>query len=149
VATRSACLQDTECQTGQYCDTASTTCKAKLANGEALPKSPGHTPDLTGVCNANVAGAVCASGACDLADNRCGYADGHGRCTDANAASVCRSKLCDPIGFCGFVDDGQLQGGGCSTTADGDGESGRASLAVLGMLALAVRGRRRKHPPLA
>jgi hypothetical protein len=141
VATRSACLRDDECPAGQYCDTGVTSCKPKLANGDPLPTIPSHTPNLTGVCTAEAAQSVCISGTCDPADQRCGYLEGHGRCTDANAASVCRSKKCDPIGFCGFLDDGQLQGGGCSAT--GDGEAGRASLAVLGVLALAVTCRKR------
>ena len=139
------CTFEYECQAGQYCDNQAKACKPKLANDQPIPNLVGHVPVVAGKCGDEAAQIVCASGVCDTTDQRCGYRDGQGTCTEATGPTVCRSSVCEPPGVCGFKDDGALGGGGCSTT--GDSEDGRWSLVGLGALLLAVLGRRRKQTP--
>ncbi len=138
------CTVDTDCPTGSYCDNASRACKPKLGNGEALPNVPGHNPPISGNCDPAVAAVVCASGVCDPVDNRCGFASGQGICSDSNAATVCRSKLCRNDGKCAYVDEGSLEGGGCNTSGGGSANGQGASVAVLVALGLMLRGRRKR-----
>jgi hypothetical protein len=135
------CQFDWQCpgNGAQFCDNQAKTCKAKLANGQVLPRIAGHDPDFSGGCSDAVARIVCASGVCDPTDQRCGFPDGRGKCTVDNAANVCRSKLCEPSGTCAYVDDGSLEGGGCSTS--GSSSSGGPLALLLGLLV--VRSRRR------
>ncbi|MFO0676507.1 MAG: hypothetical protein U0169_08235 [Polyangiaceae bacterium] len=105
------CLVDADCTTSQYCDTPTKACVAKVPNGGPVPTVAGHTPPLAGTCDAPAATASCASGVCDVADQKCGYADGHGTCTTQNAATVCRSGGCSTTGVC-------LPPSGCVVDAD-------------------------------
>jgi uncharacterized repeat protein (TIGR01451 family) len=93
--TPSGCVIDADCDTAsQYCDTASGTCAAKLANGTMLPGVSGHNPPLDGTCSKTAAEVVCQSGVCDPADDKCGHAIGQGPCDAGNAAALCRSMSC-------------------------------------------------------
>ncbi len=95
------CNVDADCTAGDWCDEATHACTPKLANGSPIPSDPTHTaPTLTGVCTANAGKLVCASGVCDVGDNRCGLADGDGPCT-AGDPGVCRTGTCGPGGTCG------------------------------------------------
>lgn len=89
------CTVDADCVTTQFCNNELSKCVAKLPNGTAIPTLSGHTPPLTGACNAPVATAVCIGVVCDTADNQCGYANGDGSCDANDAATVCRSAVCD------------------------------------------------------
>jgi hypothetical protein len=113
----SGCNVDSDCSPSQYCNTPTSTCTPKIANGGAVPSVTGHTPALTGVCNpaATIGPDVCASSVCDT-DNKCGYANGDGTCSNADAGTgVCRSGVCDSTDDkCGFAD-----GDGPCTTANG------------------------------
>lgn len=96
------CNRDGDCTGGDWCNEAKHTCEAKLPNGTAMPSDPTHTnPTLTGTCPSLASNAaaklVCASGVCDTADNKCGYASGDGTCTLGDAGdgtTVCRSGIC-------------------------------------------------------
>lgn len=96
------CAQDPDCQPTEWCDTGTTACTAKLANGTPIPNVPSHTPPLTGTCDAAAATAVCASAVCDAADDACGYKNGDGTCDGASASTVCRSGACGSDGVCGL-----------------------------------------------
>jgi hypothetical protein len=96
-----ACTADTDCAATQFCNTATSTCVAKLGNGIDIPVIAGHTPDLNGVCSAAVGTAVCTSAVCDTNDNKCGFANGSGTCNPGNAATVCRSGSCGGDNICG------------------------------------------------
>ncbi len=101
VAIEGYCETDLDCP-GQWCDTTSNSCTAKVANGGAMPVDASHVGvTLDGVCNANAALLVCASGACDASDNRCGVANGHGTCSIVTAG-VCRSGVCGLDFACGY-----------------------------------------------
>lgn len=95
------CIDDSNCNQSQYCNTETKACVPKLANGESVPTVSGHAPDLNGKCSLAVGLSVCVSGVCDTADDKCGYADGHGKCADTTAAIACRSKQCSTAGVCG------------------------------------------------
>ncbi len=107
-----ACVVDSDCQATDFCNTTSLSCTPKLANGTAIPTIGGHAPPLAGVCTNPVGGAVCSSGVCDTADNACGFANGDGPCTSANAANVCRSGTCGAGLLC------VPAGGGCTLDAE-------------------------------
>jgi hypothetical protein len=96
-----ACTNDAMCAATEFCNTATSTCVAKLGNGTAIPTIAGHTPDLNGVCSAAVGTAVCAAGVCDTTDNKCGFANGNGTCTAGTGGTVCRSGSCGSDGVCG------------------------------------------------
>ncbi|HYQ03073.1 MAG TPA: Ig-like domain-containing protein [Polyangiaceae bacterium] len=99
------CSVDGDCAATQFCNTESGNCTAKLPNGTALPQIPGHQPELTGHCSAEVAAVVCISAVCDTADDACGYSNGHGPCTTSNASEVCRTGFCDgEDNLCGYAD---------------------------------------------
>ena len=102
------CSDDSGCSASQYCNTASSTCVAKLPNGDPIPTVSGHDPVLDGTCNPDAGAAVCASGVCDANDDACGYANGDGTCTQANAAQVCRSGACSAEGICAKACTGDL-----------------------------------------
>ena len=105
------CDLDSQCTVVQFCDTQTSVCTAKLANGTAIPTLSGHSPALNGTCTVAVGNAVCASAVCDTKDNECGYANGDGTCTNSNAGTVCRSGACSVSGVCEPV-------GGCEVDAD-------------------------------
>ncbi|MEI9937923.1 MAG: hypothetical protein WDO69_11960 [Pseudomonadota bacterium] len=95
------CNVDADCATGKWCQQSSRTCQATLANGAPLPTDAPHTnPVLDGGCTVPAATLVCQSAVCDSADNQCGFATGHGPCTTANGATVCRSASCSANGLC-------------------------------------------------
>jgi MYXO-CTERM domain-containing protein len=72
-------------------------CVPKLDNGQSLPNAPASVT----TCSATVGMRVCKSGVCDTADNKCGYANGDGPCTDGG---VCRSGACDATDHkCGLL----------------------------------------------
>ncbi|HEY1691076.1 MAG TPA: hypothetical protein VGG39_02885 [Polyangiaceae bacterium] len=113
------CETDADCTGGDWCDEATATCTAKLANGTSVPNDPKHTgPTLDGECTPQAAALVCASGVCDIKDNKCGYANGDGPCSEADAGSdaglasiVCRSGACSVDGTC-------VPQGGCAVNGD-------------------------------
>jgi hypothetical protein len=109
------CAADSDCTTNQFCNTDTKACVPTLSNGTALPTIGGHTPPLAGKCNDAAASTVCASHVCDTADDKCGFADGHGSCDSANAAQLCRSGVCRAGGTCGT---GPANGpAGCASNA--------------------------------
>jgi hypothetical protein len=96
------CAVDSDCPAADYCNTPTSTCVPKLPNGQGIPNIAGHSPALTGTCQDGVGVAVCASGACDIADNECGLANGDGPCVPGDAGvAVCRSGQCNSAGVCG------------------------------------------------
>jgi hypothetical protein len=105
------CEVDADCTAANYCDTPTTTCVPKVANGQPVPTVPGHAPALNGTCTALAGVAACASGVCDTTDNDCGYANGDGPCTAVTGATVCRSGACSTSGTC-------EPSGGCNVDAD-------------------------------
>ncbi|HEY3355698.1 MAG TPA: hypothetical protein VGQ83_20775, partial [Polyangia bacterium] len=114
------CNVDGDCPAAKWCDETAHQCVPTVANGDPLPTDPAHTsPTLDGTCTAAAAALVCASGAC-AADNRCGYANGDGPCTDGG---VCRAGACDAgDNRCGYVvghgpcvDGAVCRSGVCST----------------------------------
>lgn len=108
----SGCNLDADCETGNWCEMSTRSCKPKLANGTALPTDAAHTnPTLDGDCSAQAAALVCQSSVCDDTDNQCGFAAGHGPCTAQNGAVVCRSGTCSANGSCQPAE-------GCNVDAD-------------------------------
>jgi len=108
----SGCNLDADCASGKWCEQSSHTCKATLPNGSPLPTDAPHTnPTLDGSCSSPAAALVCQSAVCDSADKLCGFAAGHGPCTAANGAVVCRSGSCSANGLCQTAD-------GCNVDAD-------------------------------
>ncbi len=107
------CNADTDCSMGKWCDESAHACQAPLPNGAPIPTDTPHSnPTLNGTCNAPAATLVCASKVCDAKDNKCGYADGDGPCSAADAGgAVCRSGTCNTSGTCGTM-------AGCTTDAD-------------------------------
>ncbi|HEX2678225.1 MAG TPA: MYXO-CTERM sorting domain-containing protein, partial [Polyangiales bacterium] len=98
-----------------------------------IPGIAGHDPELDGTCSTDVGAAVCSSGTCDMADDKCGMRNGAGPCTTANAGSICRSGVCGADGMCGFPD-----GAGSCTSSNAaarcrsgqcDAESGKCGVA--------------------
>jgi uncharacterized repeat protein (TIGR01451 family) len=104
------CGADSDCPSGQWCNTAIFTCVPQIVNGAAIPTVSGHTPALTGACSPAVATAVCVSGVCDT-DNDCGLNAADGPCTVATGPMVCRSGSCSVDGTCEPM-------GGCEVDAD-------------------------------
>ncbi|MFT3768517.1 MAG: hypothetical protein QM820_23980 [Minicystis sp.] len=107
------CAVDADCASSQWCNTQTFTCTPKLPNGTSVPTVSGHTPVLDGKCTTGAGNAVCASGVCDTADDKCGYKNGDGPCTQANGEVVCRSGLCGPTGVCVALPD-------CTSDSDCD-----------------------------
>lgn len=95
-ACASSCVNDTNCQATQWCNSG--TCAAKAATGVAIPGG--------GACSGGVS-TRCLSGVCS-SDDICGRPNGQGPCTIANASGTsgrCRSGVCDPnanggLGLC-------------------------------------------------
>jgi hypothetical protein len=86
------CNTDSDCTGGAWCNEAMHLCTAPLANGTPVPTDPTHTsPTLDGTCTAAAGILVCASGACDAADNECGVALGDGPCA---STTQCRTGQC-------------------------------------------------------
>ena len=109
------CYIDSDCDSGEYCERSSLSCKTKLANGQPIPNDGLHD----GRCTQPNAQATCASSGCNAATNtcasnngtsctvpnecvrnicgsngKCGHPDGEGPCTQANAKFVCQSATC-------------------------------------------------------
>jgi hypothetical protein len=106
------CNVDADCMGGNWCNEGMHACLPKIANGGPMPNDPPHTsPTLDATCTTDAATLVCASGVCDTADAKCGYADGDGPCSAADGAVVCRSGACSANGTC-------LPVGGCNVDAD-------------------------------
>jgi hypothetical protein len=105
------CAVDADCAAGNWCNTQLFACTPKLANGTGIPTVTGHTPPLTGACTAGAGSAVCLSAVCDGNDNLCGYANGDGPCSMADAMTVCRSGACSSNATC-------EPAGGCNVDAD-------------------------------
>jgi len=106
------CNLDADCATGKWCLQSSHICESTLPNGSPLPTDAPHTnPTLDGSCGVAAATLVCQSAVCDSADNQCGFADGHGPCTAADGAVVCRSASCSTNGLC-------QPAAGCNVDAD-------------------------------
>jgi hypothetical protein len=119
------CNVDADCAAGKWCNEGTHVCTAQLVNGSAMPTDPTHSEvTVDGTCNAGAGILVCASGKCDVKDNKCGFANSDGPCTDG---IPCRSAVCDPDGFCGYKSgdgpctalNGNLvcRDGACSKTA--------------------------------
>lgn len=94
------CAVDADCTATQWCNTELFACVSKLPNGGGIPTVGGHAPALAGKCDTAVGAAVCQSGVCDVHDDKCGYADGSGPCTDADAGIVCREGACSQTNVC-------------------------------------------------
>ncbi len=109
------CNVDADCAAGSWCMESTNTCTAQLANGTPIPSDAPHlSPTLNGICTSAAGTLVCASGVCDSADNKCGYANGDGPCNSVNQTSVCRSGFCNSSsGVCAAV--GSCGGNTCST----------------------------------
>jgi MYXO-CTERM domain-containing protein len=129
----SGCIVDEDCNSSQFCNTVTKLCTPKLDNGSVIPGIAGHDPELDGTCSNDVGAAVCSSGTCDMADDKCGMRNGAGPCTTANAGSICRSGVCGADGMCGFPD-----GAGSCTSSNAaarcrsgqcDAESGKCGVA--------------------
>jgi hypothetical protein len=107
------CAADADCSASQWCDVSGGgICTAKIANGGAIPNDPAHgDPTLDGICTFYAAGIACTSGVCDFSDDKCGYADGNGSCTEIDGGTVCRSAACSQSGVC-------KPAGGCIVDAD-------------------------------
>jgi hypothetical protein len=96
------CNADGDCTGGDWCDEATHTCTAKLANGTPIPSDPTHaSPTLNGTCTTSAATLVCVSAVCDTKDNRCGLADGDGPCTVGDETTLCRTGTCNSGATCG------------------------------------------------
>jgi MYXO-CTERM domain-containing protein len=107
-----SCLVDGDCNASQWCNETTHVCTARLTNGIVLPNDPPHTsPILNGTCTSAAGAVVCASGVCDVTDNKCGYAINDGPCTAANGGVVCRTTACSTSGVC-------MPLGGCDVDAD-------------------------------
>ncbi|HEY0881005.1 MAG TPA: transporter, partial [Archangium sp.] len=150
----SGCWVDADCTEAQYCDRSTTTCRAKLGSGTAMPSDGLHD----GQCTADNAAALCQSGLCNAAlgtcavensqgctkndecesnvcglDGRCGSPDGAACTSDF----TCRNGCVE--GFCANSDPGLLTGGGgCSQSGSG---AGALWLLVAAMLLLVRKTR--------
>jgi hypothetical protein len=128
------CRQDTDCKAGKWCNISTAVCSDQLANDKSLPNDPGHVapaPILNAKCTVPAAALVCASGVCEMADNKCGFANGTG-CSSDN--TKCRSGICFPADMkCGLpvgenctINESCRSGvctaaGKCDGDSDGDG----------------------------
>src|SRR5262249_36576971 len=114
------CNADDDCTVespGTWCNVFQHVCTPQRINGASMPDDSAHSnPVLNGQCPSNDANAaaqlVCASGACDTADDRCGFKDGDGPCNSDTGAARCRS------GLCSVVSPKCLPPGGCYGDAD-------------------------------
>ena len=108
------CNVDADCTGGHWCNETLHACTPTLANNTPIPSDgPRTNPTLDGACTDAAAALVCQSGVCDTADDKCGYDTGHGPCTSVNAGVVCRSGVCSADGHC-------APPGGCIVDADCD-----------------------------
>lgn len=110
-----ACATDAECAADAWCNAG--TCTPDGANGAAPAPAPScarAAQCVSAVCGGDGLcggpfGHACGDGptlcratVCSPADNGCGYGNGTGPCTTANAATVCRSGLCFTDALCGL-----------------------------------------------
>jgi hypothetical protein len=121
IKTDNGCAADSDCSSGNYCDPAARSCKAKLSSGTALPNDSLHS----GTCSGTLAALVCETGLCNAVKNtcaavngascdaaakcisdacgdngRCGLAIGESGCTSLNQAQTCQSAYCSASGTC-------------------------------------------------
>ena len=116
------CNIDSDCASGTWCNESVHTCTGKIANGGAMPTDAPHaSPTLDGKCSVAASALVCASGTCDLLDDKCGIALGDGTCdgTGQCRAGVCvtsgqKPHTCEP---CGANSDCGGSQGVCDVTA--------------------------------
>ena len=136
IATMSGCTADTDCAPAQYCDRTRVHCEADLADGAPIPAD---SPSA-GKCTVEVAMVVCASGACNPANDTCARLDGAecdddtqcaagscrdgkcgapgagGECNEDNAGVVCESGQCETeTGRCVTMTDGCKRDSDCSS----------------------------------
>jgi uncharacterized repeat protein (TIGR01451 family) len=90
------CNLDSDCASGKYCNRTAHVCDAQLRDGRVLPKDALHD----GMCTAELAAIVCASGACNTVANTCA-AQNSVACSDA---SQCVSNACGDNRLCGLTD---------------------------------------------
>ena len=163
-----ACMTDSECTAAQFCSPGDGAtrgiCVAKAANGAGVPSNP----PISGKCTEANGKRACVSAKCETSDNKCGLNDG----SACAAAGECRSAACTS-GKCGkgtvatdagtttdggsrpdsgassgangaSVENGSLSGGACSTQGTSSSGGGKLALVGLGVLAVALSGRRRR-----
>lgn len=93
------CNVDADCAAGKWCNESTGACLPTLGNGTRIPTDAPHVdPTLDGSCTDAAATLVCVSGVCDTRDDQCGFANGIGPCSAADAGSVCRSGRCGATG---------------------------------------------------
>ncbi len=87
------CFVDNDCGADAWCDRHSLTCTARLPAGAQLPNDGFHD----GACDATIAAAVCATGACNPTMNTCAAAVGAScvRATECDT-NTCASNRCVP-----------------------------------------------------
>ncbi len=132
------CELDADCSSTHFCNTVTSLCTPKLADGVHVPTIAHHTPALTGACNVSVGAAVCQAAVCDLADDKCAYANGDGACTASTAAELCRSNVCGADKKCGYPDgEGPCTSSNASVTCR-SGMCSSASLVCLSVGGCAI-----------
>jgi len=96
----------------QLANVASVTVPAGATDPDPSNNSVGNYKQITAAngtgCAANT---DCTSGACNPADQKCGYPNGTGPCTAANGGAVCREGACSANSTCMAV-------GQCNVDAD-------------------------------
>jgi hypothetical protein len=90
------CVGDANCPGTAYCDETVHLCRAKLTAGTPLPRDGLHD----GTCTPAAAAAVCATGACNTATNRCAQVSGQACAADTD----CGVGICGSNGKCGLAD---------------------------------------------
>jgi uncharacterized repeat protein (TIGR01451 family) len=140
VAVKNGCTGDADCAAGTYCDGRSLACVPRLYAGAKLPSDDMHAS----TCSADVATAVCESGACNARTNACALVVGM-PCAQANecASNACLHDTCvaESVAPPAF----RLTGGRCSVTWVQAGSIG-PTLALLGLGLVMLRRRARGKP---
>jgi hypothetical protein len=141
IAATDGCGADSDCVAGgRYCDGQSLACVAMLGLGKKLPADEMHDA----VCNAEVATAVCSTGACNPHTNACAVMEGKG-CHSAYdcASNACLRNVCVPTHVAPTV--ATLSGGRCGVATVRAGSIG-PSLGLLLLVTLLLRRRARNKP---
>jgi hypothetical protein len=102
---KTTCAAETDCLATHFCDVATSTCKAKVANGSACNS-------VTQCASGNCVGNVCCNSPCDIAG---------GTCTKSGSVGTCLCSAC-PSGPCSlyYQDvDGDGYGNSNGKIADG------------------------------
>ncbi len=168
VAAPVGCANDAACQAAQFCNdgVAPSACTAKLANGSPMPSGGA----VGGKCSPAAAVRACASGKCELRDDKCGLAEGSVCATGAECRSgTCTGSVCvvptstdagvptkpdaggvvvSDAGAPTNVDGtGSLEGGGFSCATRGGSSAPSLFTLACGLgLAIGAASRRRKRP---